>query len=115
MKRIYIAGPMTGLPECNYPAFHAAAQQLRQQGHHVENPAESTQPPCGGTWLGWMRQAIVQLVSCDEICLLPGWEHSRGARVEFQLACGLGLRISHLQPLTAPAAGLVTPAEGAAC
>lgn len=114
--RVYIAGPMTGLPGDNYPAFHAAAQQLRQQGHHVENPAESAPPPCGGTWLGWMRQAVAQLVSCDEICLLPGWEHSRGARVEHELARGLGLRISHLQPpRAAPAADLATPAGGAAC
>jgi hypothetical protein len=32
MKRIYIAGPMTGLPEFNYPAFNAEAQRLRGLG-----------------------------------------------------------------------------------
>lgn len=41
MKRIYIAGPMSGLPEFNYPAFNRAAAVLRAQGHHVENPAEN--------------------------------------------------------------------------
>ena len=38
--RIYVAGPMTGHPELNFPAFHAAATELRALGHHVENPAE---------------------------------------------------------------------------
>lgn len=32
---IYLCGPMTGLPEYNYPAFHAAAAELRAQGWHV--------------------------------------------------------------------------------
>jgi hypothetical protein len=27
--RIYIAGPMTGLPDMNYPAFYAAADAWR--------------------------------------------------------------------------------------
>ncbi|MCY1527250.1 hypothetical protein D9M68_623110 [compost metagenome] len=41
MKRIYLAGPMTGLPEFNYPAFHAEAARLRALGYQVENPAEN--------------------------------------------------------------------------
>ena len=39
-RRIYIAGPMTGLPALNFPAFHAAASALRALGHQVVNPAE---------------------------------------------------------------------------
>lgn len=30
--KIYIAGPMTGLPEWNFPAFHAAAMVAERQG-----------------------------------------------------------------------------------
>ena len=92
MTRIYLAGPMSGLPELNYPAFHAKAAELRAAGHHVENPAENPAPPCG-SWQGYMRMAIAQLVTCDAIHLLPGWEKSRGARVEFNLANELSLRI----------------------
>ena len=33
MTRIYIAGPMSGLPELNYPAFNAMAERLRAHGH----------------------------------------------------------------------------------
>ena len=38
--RLYIAGPMTGLPRFNYPAFHAAADVLRRMGHDAVSPAE---------------------------------------------------------------------------
>lgn len=38
--RIYIAGPMTGLPDFNFPAFNDMAAILRGLGYHVENPAE---------------------------------------------------------------------------
>jgi hypothetical protein len=92
MTRIYIAGPMTGLPELNYPAFNAKAAELRAQGHHVENPAENPEPHCR-SWLGYMRLALVQIARCDAVVMLPGWSKSRGACIEHQLAVGLGLQI----------------------
>ncbi|OBS10807.1 DUF4406 domain-containing protein [Acidihalobacter prosperus] len=92
--KIYIAGPMTGLPDNNYPAFHRMADELRAHGYHVENPAEnaSNPPPCG-TWTGWMRLAIAQLIRCDHILMLNGWQNSRGALIEHRLACDLGLTV----------------------
>lgn len=94
-KRVYISGPMTGIPEFNYPAFHAAAAELRAAGLHVENPAESPAPDCK-SWIGYMRLAIVQLAGCDCVVTLPGWERSRGARIEVELARGLGFPITPL-------------------
>lgn len=94
-KRIYLSGPMTGLPEFNYPAFNAAAAHLRALGVHVENPAENTKPPCG-SWLGYMRLAVAQLATCDHVVVLDGWEQSSGARVEVELARGMGLPVSIL-------------------
>lgn len=96
--RVYIAGPMTGLPEFNYPAFNKAAARLRDLGFHVENPAENPDPP-GKIWEGYMRMAIAQLVTCDTIALLPGWDASRGARIEYDLAGTLGLRRLTLETL----------------
>jgi len=95
MKRLYIAGPCTGLPLSNYPAFHAAAAQLRALGFHVENPADNPPPACG-TWLGWMRMAVRQLALCDGVVLLPGWERSKGACAEFRLADDLELPVASL-------------------
>ena len=92
VKRIYIAGPMSGLPDFNYPAFHAAAAVLRAQGHHVENPAENPSPACG-TWQGYMRMSLCQIAVCDCLYMLPGWRSSRGARIEHGLALDLGLEV----------------------
>ncbi|KQR50128.1 DUF4406 domain-containing protein [Acidovorax sp. Leaf160] len=94
MKRIYVAGPMSGYPQLNFPAFHAAAAALREAGHHVENPAEINADP-NAAWLDCMRADIARLVTCDAVYMLPGWEQSRGARIEQQLAAGLGLDVLH--------------------
>lgn len=94
-KRIYLAGPMTGLPEFNYPAFHFHADRLRELGCMVENPAENPEPQCG-TWLGYMRMAVQQLAKCDAVVLLPGWKDSRGSMVEYHLAKGMGLEITEV-------------------
>jgi hypothetical protein len=90
MRRIYLAGPMTGIADFNYPAFNAEANRLRQLGYHVENPAECTAPTCG-TWAGYMRTAIRQLMTCEAVALLPDWQKSRGALIEHGLAVNLGL------------------------
>lgn len=92
MKRIYIAGPMTGLPAFNYPAFNEAAAQLRALGYHVENPAENKPLACG-TWSGYMRNAIPQMLTCEAVALLPDWENSRGACLEVHVAMGVGMTV----------------------
>jgi hypothetical protein len=92
MKRIYIAGPMTGLPDFNYPAFNAEAARLRALGYEVENPAENPEPPCK-SWLGYMRLALAQLVTCDTVANLPNYGASKGAKIEVQLALDLGLKV----------------------
>jgi hypothetical protein len=92
MKRIYIAGPCTGLPDLNYPAFNAEAARLRALGYHVENPADNYPPVCG-SWEGYMRQAIAQLITCDAVATLPGWVKSRGACIEVGLAQQLSIPV----------------------
>lgn len=99
--RVYLAGPMTGLPEFNYPCFRAAAKRLRAAGYWVENPADNLKPICG-TWTGWMRKGITQLVKCDAIVMLPGWQQSRGASIEHELACGLGFAVMQMPADDAP-------------
>lgn len=89
----YIAGPMTGLPEFNYPAFHAAAEELRAKGVEVENPAENDSGSSGKSWDFYIRLALTQLLKCDTILLLPGWETSRGAVLERHVAEALGMEV----------------------
>ncbi|AOK00370.1 DUF4406 domain-containing protein [Burkholderia vietnamiensis] len=90
--RLYLAGPMSGYPELNFPAFNAEASRLRGLGFQIVNPAEIN-ANSGADWLSCMRADIKQLVDCDGIALLPGWERSRGANVEHVVARGLGLRV----------------------
>lgn len=104
VKRIYIAGPMTDLPKFNYPAFNNEAQRLRSLGYHVENPAENPEPPCK-SWLGYMRMALPQLITCDIIALLPGWQDSKGARIERSLAVDLSLRVLYAQEIVGSTRG----------
>lgn len=96
MKRIYVAGPMSGLPELNFPAFHAAAAKLRAEGFDVVNPAEINSDPAA-KWEDCMRADIRELVTCDGIALLPGWGDSRGAKLEAHIAEALGMDTQFLE------------------
>lgn len=97
--RIYIAGPMSGIPEYNFPAFHAATKAWRDAGWEVVNPAELDETIDGfdakkDTALShehYMRRDIPEVAKCDAVALLPGWENSRGANNEITVAnmCGL--------------------------
>lgn len=95
MTRIYIAGPMTGVPDLNFPAFNAAAARLRAAGHEVVNPAEINPDP-GMSWVDCMRRDIPALCTCEAIAMLPGWGQSKGATLEHFIAMKLELDVIHL-------------------
>lgn len=100
-RRIYVSGPMRGFPGHNYDKFNKAADSLRAAGWHVINPVEL------GDIFGTpdeidaspaMLEALLAadcaaVASCDAICLLPGWERSKGARQELLTALQHGLEI----------------------
>jgi hypothetical protein len=95
MKTIYISGPMTGLPALNFPAFNAAAEQLRSMGFDVVNPAEIN-PDSTMTWQACMRTDIKALCDCDTLAMLPGWENSSGAHLEVHVAHRLGIMVKSI-------------------
>ncbi len=94
--RIYVAGPMTGLPDLNYPTFRAAAKWLRAMGYEVEDPSTNVNPD-PDDYHGWLRMGLAQLITCDAVALLPGWEKSGGARLEVNVAATLGMRVGEFE------------------
>jgi hypothetical protein len=92
MKRIYIAGPMSGIEDFNFPAFNAEAARLRDLGHNAINPVEIN-PDQAMSWHDCMRRDIAALVTCDAISMLPGWQNSKGATLERHIAERLGMVI----------------------
>ena len=99
--RLYISGPMRGIPDNNSPAFDAAAKLLRSVGYEVVNPAEISRGMAKrrGVSLSeisdkeYILVDLVAVAECDAIVLLDGWESSRGAAVEIALAKYLQLPI----------------------
>lgn len=96
MSRLYIAGPMSGHHDLNFPAFHREAAHYRAMGYEVVNPAEINADP-SAEWLDCMRSDIKQLVDCDAIAMLPGWERSKGASLEHHIANGLGMQVIYIR------------------
>lgn len=98
---MYIAGPMSGLPEFNHPAFFAAEELLREYNSEelmtIINPARNVVDTAGLTkdeiWEAYMKISREQVRSANLLYLLDGWENSKGAVEEVKLAMDLNLRI----------------------
>ena len=97
-NRVYVAGPMTGIADFNYPAFNAMADQLRAQGYEVENPADHGIIE-GAQWADYMAYDLTRLGLCGVIALLPGWEKSEGAKLEVLIAERLGMTVVNTHEL----------------
>ena len=106
--RLYIAGPMAGLP----PAFFRAADQLASAGHDPINPARPEGRSGCRTWLDYMRASLRDLADCDGVALLPGWSHWRGALLERDIARGLDLPVKPLSEWLLLAEALAEAARG---
>lgn len=100
-SRLYLAGPMRGIPRYNFDSFAEARQRLRDRGFEILCPAErdlaSGFDPIGMTGnedleaLGFpvaqtLDQCFRDVLDCDGIALLPGWARSEGARAETLIA-----------------------------
>lgn len=92
MPKVYISGPVTGLPEDNEPAFRAAAEILQSHGYDTIVPHDHVSP--GSSWEVAMRACIKAMMDADSVFLLDGWRDSRGAKLEHIIACLMGIHIA---------------------
>lgn len=89
--KLYIAGPISGIPDGNRPAFAKAALELEESGYTVVNPA--TLEVEGWTWAQYLRHDLPLMLKCEGVALLPGWQDSKGASLEYLVASDLGMPI----------------------
>ena len=94
-KRIYISGPISGHDmEERRKAFKTAEVFLKAQGYEVVNPiAEADAHPEDATTHEHMRRDIELLMTCDIIYMMRRWTHSKGCKVEFDVATAIGLQV----------------------
>lgn len=117
---VYLAGPMRGYKDFNFPAFFEAANKLREDGHTVFNPAERDTKEYGSERLKtetgneeevaknlgkeglslarecFLADTTFICSQADAIYLLSGWQKSRGAIAERALGEAIGLKIVEL-------------------
>lgn len=88
--KVYISGPITGIDFGNRFAFSCARCALELCGYEAVDPSD-VQLDDEATWSDYMRADLKLLLDCDYICMLEGWEDSKGARIERELAENLGI------------------------
>ena len=79
-RTLYLAGKITGDPYY-FTKFYNAQKKLEEGGFIVVNPA--LLPAEGFTWEAYMRMSGAMLAECAEVCFLPDWKESKGAKYEF--------------------------------
>lgn len=90
---IYIAGPMTGMLEYNYPAFNAAEEDWKAAGWIVLNPAHHANGDTTLEYKYYIRKSIEEVLKANALAVLPGWQKSTGAKLEVDIARLLGYDI----------------------
>jgi len=114
---VYLAGPMTGIAEFNFPAFDAAAAKLRDLGYVVFNPADNDRYKHGFDPTGMTghedltgildrREVLADdlawiCAEADVVALLPEWKWSTGARAEVAVARALNIPVVSARGLIA--------------
>ncbi len=93
-RRVYISGPISGHDRNERKrVFAEASATLRKQGFVVINPFLVPKPDA--SWGECLRADICELVTAGRIFMLSGWEHSKGARLEHNIAKRLGMTVEY--------------------
>jgi hypothetical protein len=98
IRSCYLAGPMRGYEEFNFPAFHKQAAWLRANGWKVVSPAELDEDEEAATGVAvdpadfarLMGRDLAAVCAAEAVVLMDGWEGSTGARLEAVTAVEVG-------------------------
>lgn len=111
---IYIAGPMRGRPEFNFPAFESATTDLRRKFYQAYSPHEydlaNGFDPTKGTLESWDAKAafkwdLSMVIDSDAVIMLDGWNNSGGTLLEAHAAIAVGV------PCYAYSTGVLIPVD----
>lgn len=96
MKKIYISLPISGYDYSERKQLSMRVQQeLEKKGYEVFNPMFNGLPKQATTH-EHMRVDFKMLCECDEIVMLPKWNHSAGCAQEFNVAVSIGCDVKFL-------------------
>ncbi len=101
--KIYIAGRVTGLkPEQYEPMFATVKKELEKAGHEVINPLTDIPHEDVNNWALTIMECLPYVAQCDCIAMLPGWEKSDGAQIEYHFARGHKLQVLQVRRVGKP-------------
>ena len=102
---VYISGPITSLIKLGEDwraPFREAEATLRRLGfREIHNPVDiavGVEAMCSAlgrkaTYSDYMRADLDMLMKCKSVFMLRGWENSKGATLEYQVATAIGLEV----------------------
>lgn len=87
---IYIAGPMSGYDDFNYPAFYAVEDDLKRHGYKlINNPARHFNGEQHHPWTDYIEVALQAVLHSRALVVMQGWQHSVGATLEVLVALSI--------------------------
>lgn len=100
-KRVYLSGPITGLPNGNKEAFQAYEDRFVNMQFEVVNPHKLHTEEQEKTfeWSDFMKSDIKALLDCQVVAMMPGWEKSKGANIEIYIARNLNIPVINADTL----------------
>jgi nucleoside 2-deoxyribosyltransferase len=95
MRKIYIAGKITGLDKEQINAnFRIAKLQCIAMGFMPVCPLE-LEHNHEKTWSAYMKEDMAAMLQCDAVYAQVNWSYSKGATIEINTALSIGMKVIH--------------------